>query len=380
MGAELGRPERVEALGPTTGGFQVPGTGGAGPPPRRVLLYIVGHHRSGATALGAVLASDPTLFFAGELYRFPVPIWSSGDAVRGCSCGAPVLQCPFWVEVRREAERRGLLAALPKGQKRFERWAALPRTLIAIAFRRPAVRAHAQAMAEFAGIVAGVAGVRVLVEYGPSAARARMTRELADYGFDVRYLHVVRDGRGFLASELGTTADPEAPGDWVRNPLIVIARWLGMNLAALVLCSRDRSRYLRIRYEELLDDPRKIVTRIGAFLGKDLSDVIERVEAGTPIPMRHIAAGNRARLKRVIVLARSPPRSERLPWATRALFWAVAGWFAGPLGYRPGPRFREDGASGPSSLGGRRSLRILGRPRAFTSCHRNADPPAGDPR
>ncbi|HEV2165599.1 MAG TPA: sulfotransferase [Thermoplasmata archaeon] len=359
---------------------QGPPTGHLGPPPRPLLLYIVGHHRSGATALGAVLGSDPSVFFAGELYRFPVPIWTSGDGRRGCSCGAAVLACPFWSEVRRAAEARDLLGALARGQRKYERWITLPRTLLALAFRRPGVRGHAAAMAEFAGIVAGASGARVLVEYGPSAARARVARELSASGFDVRYLHLVRDGRGFLASELATTSDPEAPGDWVRNPVIVVARWLGMNLAAILLCARGRSRYLRIRYEELLDDPRATLSRIGRFLGADLSEVIDRVEAGTPIPMRHIAAGNRARLSRTIVLARSPPRHDALTWATRAFFWAAAGWFAGPLGYRPGTTFRRSSAPRLALGEPARLPRVARRLAAFRRAREPEIPEGGGPR
>ncbi|HEV2429320.1 MAG TPA: hypothetical protein VGV64_05685 [Thermoplasmata archaeon] len=349
------------------------------PPTRLTLLYIVGHHRSGGTALGAVLASEPTIFFAGELYRFPDPIWSSGDGGRGCSCGAPVLACPFWNEVRRAAEARDLLGALSRGQRRFERWAALPRLLMRPGAGRRERLTHVRAMAEFAGIIARTSGAQVLVEYGPSAARARIVRELSAFGVNVRYLHLVRDGRGFLASELGTLSDPEAPGDWVRNPIIVLARWIAMNLAAIVLCGGDRSRYRRVRYEDLLADPRTTLTRIGELLGTDLSAVLARVEAGDRIPMRHIAAGNRARLKREIVLDRTPTRLPRLPRATRLLFWASAGWLAGPLGYRPGRAARPPGTQGWTGRLVRRLPRIVHRLAGLDRHRSSVDPASGGP-
>lgn len=299
------------------------------------LVYIVGHHKSGATVLGTLLAQDPTVFFAGELYRFPVPIWSSGDTTRGCSCGQPVLACPFWSAVRTDAERAGLPPRLRAGQLRYESWRHLFRSLAAERLSPRPVRAHVDSMVEFLTILRHRSGARTVVESSLSAVRGRL------YGLPgasrprVRYIHLVRDGRGFLSSELSLGHDPEAPGDWIHHPLMVIARWVGMNLATLVLCPRDPSRTLRVRFEDLQRDPRSTLQRIGAFLGRDLTPVILQVEAGLPIPMRHIAAGNRNRLNGVLVLRREEPANVRLPRSARLLFWATGGWLAGLLGYRP---------------------------------------------
>ena len=298
------------------------------------LVYVVGHHRSGATALGAVLASDPRIFFAGELYRFPVPIWSSEDPRRACSCGQPVLQCPFWSVIRREAERGGLSDRLRAGQVRYERWSALPRTLLARWTGSESLDAYARTMGDFLRLLKAHSHSPIIVEFGPSALRGVVYRSARAHGVNVRFLHLVRDGRGFLASELRTGHDPEAPNDWIRNPLLVVGRWVGMNLAALLLCARDPSRYRRVRFEELLLEPSRTLLEIGRFLGIDLSRTAERVEARRPIPMRHIAAGNRTRLQGEIVLDQEIVAPARLSRPTRVMYWAVAGWLAGFFGYR----------------------------------------------
>src|SRR5579859_6421156 len=308
--------------------------GSALPAPVLELLYIVGHHKSGATALGAVLAGHPEIFFAGELYRFPSPIWMPGDPLRLCSCGAPVLDCPLWSLVRRDFERGHRLDELREGQLRFERWGALLRTLLARGTTRQALHRHAESMEALLTSLARESGSRLIVESSLTALRGWIYRLSAPRRLSVRYLHLVRDGRALLWSESQLKDNPESGGPWIRFPLVVVARWLGMNLLAMLLCSGNRSRYLRVRYEDLVTQPRATLERIGTFAGLDLADVISRVEAHTPIPMRHIAAGNRNRLQGAIVLRAEFGWTKGLPRADRALFWLTSGWLARLYGYR----------------------------------------------
>ncbi len=314
-------------------------TGRAPAAPALELLYIVGHHKSGATALGAVLAGHPEIFFAGELYRFPSPIWTPGDPHRLCSCGAPVLECPLWSVVRRDFERGHSLDELRKGQLRFERWGALLRTLLARGTTRQALQRHAETMEALLRSLASESGSRMVVESSLTALRGWIYRLSRPRRLSVRYLHLVRDGRALLWSESKLKESPESGGLWVRLPPIVVARWLGMNLLAMLLCYGNRNRYLRVRYEDLVTHPRATLERIGRFAGLDLTDVISRVEAHAPIPMRHIAAGNRNRLQGAMVLRAEFGWTEGLPRADRALFWLTSGWLARLYGYRlsPGP-------------------------------------------
>jgi sulfotransferase family protein len=303
-------------------------------PPAPVLLYIVGHHKSGSTPLGSVLAGNPDIFFAGELYRFPSPIWTPGDSNRFCSCGAPVLDCPLWSQIRRDFEREHNLDELKRGQQRFERWRALPRTLFARGSTLRELRRHASAMEALVRTVADRSGSRVIVESGFGALRGWIYRVNPPQRLSVKYLHLVRDGRGFLWSESRQEETAESGGPWVRFPPVVVTRWVGMNLLGMLLCSRDRDRYLRVRYEDFVAHPRATLERIGRFLGIDLTDVIARAEARIPIPMRHIAAGNRNRLKGAVVLKADLSWTTGLPRASRVLFWLTSGWLARLYGYR----------------------------------------------
>ncbi len=318
-----------------------------GPP---TLLYIVGHHKSGSTFLGAVLAEDPEIYFAGELYRFPRPIWVPGDPHRLCSCGASVLSCPFWSGVRSDFEQHHRLEELRDGQRRFDRLRGLPGLLLQEGSPPAPLARYVRSMEDLAGILARRSGRRLIVEASFSAARARVYHLADPARLRVKYLHLVRDGRAFLWSEMRVKEPPEDGSWWLRLPPFVVARWVAMNLLALTLCSLDRERYLRIRYEELVTSPRATIERIGRFLGRDLSQVAAKVEERAPIPLRHVAAGNWRRGEGSVVLRPDFGWETGLSARSRALFWLASGWLATLLGYS---RRRRRSTTGPAARGPR---------------------------
>lgn len=312
------------------------------------LVYIIGAHRSGATILGTILGSRPGTFFVGELYRFPAPIVRSQDRERTCSCGAPILDCPFWSRVCAEGGDEGqLLARLHLGQRRFERWSKLFSTISRLRRNDPALASHVTDMIEFLRVIAHDAGASTIVESSYNPLRGRLYAHVPAASVRVRYIHLVRDGRRFLASELASPKTRDGPRPWVRAAPVVVARWVFFNLFSLWLCAGSRDRYLRVRYEDLVRSPEATLLRLQEFLGWDLQEVGRRLVAGGSIPMRHIAAGNRVRLKGELALRPELSDPVPLPFLATAMFWTMAGWLALALGYP----LRGPGASGSSRNG-----------------------------
>jgi hypothetical protein len=90
----------------------------------------------------------------------------------------------------------------------------------------------------------------------------------------LRFIHVVRSGLDSIYS--GNRGQFNEYGDLVLSPeereypfrLQLMAYWSRMNLAAADYGEATlRDNYLRIRYEDLLTEPRQVVERIFAFLG-----------------------------------------------------------------------------------------------------------------
>lgn len=302
------------------------------------LVYVVGAHKSGATILGSILSNAPGVFFAGELYRFPYPIFDPGNPERRCSCGAAVIDCPYWSGLARHSRSTpNLLPELRRGQLRFERWSHLPSTWWAAARNDPTFRANGARMAEFVRLAAAEDGARTVVETSFSPLRAWLyARSAPRDRLRVRFLHLVRDGRGFLSSELAITNDPEAPR-WVFLAPVVVARWVGSHALAMLFSLQGRSAYRRIRYEDYVTDPDRTLAEVGDWLGIDLTAVRTTLREGGALPMRHVIAGNRVRLTGEVRLRRELAVPKSLPRGVTALFWSFGGWLALALGYRPNP-------------------------------------------
>jgi sulfotransferase family protein len=313
------------------------------------IVYIVGTHRSGGTALGTILSSGKGVFYAGELYRFPFPIFDPGDPGRMCSCGLPVAQCPFWGGVRADAEARpGLLPELRRGQRRFESWRRAPLSLLRAARGDPAIARHAAKMEEFLRIVADRAGADIVVESSYSALRGILYRHAKLGGGRVRFIHLVRDGRSFFGSELGPAYGTHPGSPWQREPPAIVARWVAFHSAAIAFCSRGKNNYLRLRFEDVLLRPKESLGAIQEFLGVDLSEAVQRIQEHRPIPMNHICSANRARLSGSLTVRPELAAPGRLSRAQSALFWGMAGWLALLLGYRPGSDRTSDRPSAPA--------------------------------
>lgn len=343
----LGSLVREPALSPKA--TMTAATKGEKPTPLDI-VYLLGAHRSGSTVVGAMLSAAPGVFFLGEAYRFPTPLFWPPERLKtlswprdptvGCSCGVPGAECPFWSEVRKELERRApLLDRLADGQRRYERWSSLPARARAAVRHDPAWEAHLDRHMEFLRLVADRAGATMLVDGSFSAVRGSLYRSADLQGGRAYFVHMVRDGRSFLDSELHSTGrDPETPTGWLRTLPVILGRWVVYNLAGLWLWIRDPRSYIRIRYEDLMLDPVEALGRIGRFLGIDYSRTAAELAAGNPVEMRHIYAGNRVRLLGRVSLRRELAGPPRLAPAVSAAFWTVAGWLALLFGYRPGRR------------------------------------------
>ncbi len=228
------------------------------------VLYIAGLGRSGSTLLGNILGQVDGFVSIGEVRG----IWQHGLILnKVCGCGALFTDCEFWQPILDEAFG-GMDEVDPQKMLDLrESWARtkhIPLMLVA-----PGRRLIRRRLAEYLGnlerlyrAVQTVTGSRVIVD----------TSKFPSYSFavgmvpsvDLHVIHLVRDPRAVAYSWLRKKLqpDPETPEYIPQDtPVGTSLRWIARNLGTELLWRRSRKRYLMLRYEDFVAEPRKTVGR-----------------------------------------------------------------------------------------------------------------------
>jgi hypothetical protein len=284
------------------------------------VLYIGGAGRSGSTVLDALLGSADGWLSCGELTF----MWQYG-LLRGgrCSCGAPLAECVVWAKVFEVAGHEQPLdpARMVALRKRFRS------THLPLMASERITRRRLDALEEFPDVVervyraaAELTGARVLVDSSKEPHYSAILRERTK--LDVYFLHLVRDPRAVAHSwqrrrgERGDGSEMERRGVLKTSLYYVVS-----NSAAELLWRGRPDRYRLVRYEDLLDDPVRVVGEIAELID-------EPIELGQALAARsfdlgetHITWGNPNRFARGRVQLRSDDawRDEQSAWRAAAL-------------------------------------------------------------
>jgi hypothetical protein len=330
------------------------------------VLKISGTARSGSTVLDVVLGNHPDIESVGEVSRLFRTGWISRESIRGiapkkravpiCTCGkrldvlyvdAPEEACPFWSGVRREWVKRtdpDSIERYPKLRGNFERSrpAVLVQQFLRLLYERrrwsDSFRSYAGLTRAFFESVHAVSGKPVIVDSTKSSTRAFAFGMVP--GIDLYVLHLVRDGRGVVASLRKTfKKDTQAGIMWDHKGRPMgksIVRWIVLNLATEWVCARlGPERTMRLRYEDFVADPKGALERIGSLLGLDLTELAEATSSGEPMGAGHNVGGNRTKKSGTITL-----RPDAQEWRTalspaeRRISWASMGWLMRRYGYK----------------------------------------------
>jgi Sulfotransferase family len=308
------------------------------------VLYLGGLGRSGTTLVERLLGELPGVCALGEV----VHLWQRDvrDDER-CGCGARFSACRFWrsvgerafggwqhVDVERVHALRGAV----------ERTRHIPR-LASAAAAPPGVAEYAARYARVYEAAAEVSGAAVVVDSSKHSALAHVLR-WAD-GVDLRVVHVVRDARGVAYSWTKTVARPESDGadDMTRySPGRSALLWNAHN-AAFGLLARRGVPVRRIRYEQLLADPRAALRELAAYADIPVADADLRFlgDGHADLGVGHSAAGNPMRF----TVGRLPLRRDdawvrALPRAQRRLVGAVCGPLLRAYGYPLNPPLPQE--------------------------------------
>ncbi len=264
-------------------------------------LYIMGASHSGSTLLTLLLNAHPEITTIGELDTHGI---GNLDGYR-CSCRSLLMECPFWQKVRARMTRyRPDFDLTNMGTHLTAASGGLLQRLIGAEYRGPVLEAvrdiALQCFPEFKRAFAdfslnSVALVKVLMELTGAKVFAdssklphRLKFLLRIPSFDVKVLHIVRDGRAVALTYMDQDrfADASDPslrrggrGLSANTPYALsesmersAEEWRReLQAAEHLLAGMDPSRWVRVHYEDLCRNTDGTLTRIFEFAGVDSS-------------------------------------------------------------------------------------------------------------
>ncbi|MCW2909967.1 MAG: Sulfotransferase family [Actinomycetia bacterium] len=268
------------------------------------VLFIAGFGRSGSTLLDRLLGSTPGLHSGGEMGG----IWTQGLIEdRLCSCGTRFSCCPFWQAVG-STSFSSLGTHDIEAIVRYVRSVFPARKMWRLLSCRTRRKLVSSAPANFLDITArlyqGMRTVSTRQVVVDSSKLATYFVLLAHVSVvDVHVIHLVRDPRAVAHSwRRPRVADPDGRSTMPRFGAIKSAvLWLIMNVAVEWAARRLDLPYVRVRYEDLVEDPARIVggLRSGVLgdAGPDAGEAGGLVEENVDLGVVHSISGNPMRFR-----------------------------------------------------------------------------------
>ena len=300
------------------------------------VIYLMGTAYSGSTILGAILGGHPQIEDVGEVAYWTIK--ATNLATRKCSCGQPVSECDFWADVRQkwltktglpdECEYRRLQLKFEKndvGQfvwrlrnaakdREFQEYARLTRVLMET--------------------IMEVSGKPYILDTSKPPGRALALSKVE--GIRVKYIHLVRGGLAFLVSSLKRNFEKWQVQGYDRASFVFqfSLKWLLINLAAEYVTLILKLPTAKVFYEQLIQNPAKILAEAGNTLDIDLYQIGEQMSAGALIDFHHCVDGSLIRHAGPTRLRLSPDANKPVPAQIRWIFTLTAGWLSKRYGYK----------------------------------------------
>jgi hypothetical protein len=259
------------------------------------VLYIAGFGRSGSTILGNVLGEIEGFFHGGE-FNF---IWERNVIEnRLCGCGAAFDECEVWGSVLKrafggmdEVDAREMVRLQNSGTRTRH----IPLMFSTIG-RRVLVSRLGKFMSRLQklyGAVQETTGSQVIVDSSKLPAYGYVLGRTP--GIDLYVVHLVRDPRAAAYSWLRKKPQPDT------NRLSYMLRmnilkssllWDVWNASCEALWRGSSTRYMRLRYEDFVEDPQRALTDILGMLHEDTRRLTFLDGRVVELGVSHTVSGN----------------------------------------------------------------------------------------
>lgn len=253
---------------------------------RPTIIYIGGVEHCGSTLMGLILDQSPHITCVGELSHLPRAGWTEGSESE-CSCGKRISECTFWCSVRKrwEEETGASVKQLFNYVQTYDRNIALPKLLMNKIRPSRKFKAYSELNQILFESIKYISGDNFIADTSKRVSRAMVLSMME--GVNFRLIHLVRDSRGITYSS--AKKKREIRRGWLES----IIRWNMINLSLASLRKFiGQENVMRVKYEDLLNNPEETINSLGEFIGMDLNTVARQVAEGGILQPGHLAVGN----------------------------------------------------------------------------------------
>lgn len=269
----------------------------------------MGAGRSGTTLLATLLGGSKHILTLGEMHQFLDHILLHEQ----CSCQKQIDECEFWKEIYQELlskYSKDELKSIKEHLERTESHSRIPHSLFF----------HDKKYGDFQRELLSLIEKRHLSHSYLDSSKyiSKMLQLKKTSGISLKSIYVVRDVRGVISSFKKNVQTP-------KKPLSTIVYYLLINFfGTLVYWRYGKKQVLKLRYEDLVENPSSTMTVLEQFLVIDLEDVKEKIEAEDYFNMPHFIGGNRMTSNRKIRLKSDLKWKSSLSRAKQIFYYFAA--------------------------------------------------------
>jgi len=267
------------------------------------ILYITGEGRSGSTLLEQMLAQTETFVATGELRH----LWERGiieDQL--CGCTHRFSECSFWNQVMIEAFG-GKNGINPKKiisiRRKYEIFQFIPSCILEFLhlYDIDSIQYYLNSVTKLFRAIQKLNENKIIIDSSKNAWQIMLYSLIPNT--EVFVLHLVRDSRAVAFSWEKRKQRIEIPGkvEYMRiyKPYQTAWRWLLKRNLFTELLTKRKYNYLRIRYEDLINNPGQLLKSIFLFT-KTKIPKLSFIEKGflNINKISHTVSGNSIRFQR----------------------------------------------------------------------------------
>ena len=277
---------------------------------KKKLIYIMGAGRSGTTALATFLGNNKEILNIGEMHQF----FEYLDENKECSCGKLLNECEFWKN-KIDNPTQEYSVNSRKLSEKMESHSSIIKHLLN-SFSNIEYERYIELHQSILDSIQSDSEKSTLLDSSKYIGRALALNKLDN--IELKIIYVVRDVRGVINSFSKKVQTS-------KSPLSTIVYYSLINLVAEFI-SRFifRKKVIKIRYEDLIENPISLFEKIEKFINIDLTDIKEKIHKEQAFSIGHIVGGNRLKKNKEIYFRKDISWKEKISSFERVFYYVLA--------------------------------------------------------